>query len=94
MAYCWKAKSFGLLYSIRKTNVETVTLKALSLPSERAYFENMPLLPPLSKKWADFWKLASVATSVQKVGLFWKHGSVAISVQKVGLINFADGLFL
>ena len=41
-------------------------------PTEWAYFENIPLLPPLSKKWAYFWKLASVATSVRKVGLFMK----------------------
>ena len=114
MAHCWKAKFFGLFYSIRKTNVETATLKTLSLSYWVGLFwkhasvatsvqkvglfllktclcyhlcpksgfissENLPLLPPLSRKWAYF---------------FWKLVSVATSVQKVGLINFADGLFL
>ena len=105
MAYCWKAKLFGLFYSIRKTNLETATLKTLSFPTEWAYLktcvcchlcpksgptllcchislesglisENSPLLPPLSRKWAYFWKLTSVPTSVQKVGLYSENSAL------------------
>ena len=56
MAYCWKAKFFGLLHSIRMTNIETVTFKTL----------------PLSYWLGIFWKHASVITSVQKEGGFLK----------------------
>ena len=105
MAYCCKSKFFCLFYSIRKTNVETATLKILFW----SYWVGL------------FWKHASVATFVQKVGLIiyqmvyfsevWRYENfrlklnlamdkpdngvaVATVVQKVGLINFADGLFL
>ena len=74
---------FGLLYSIQKTNVETGTHYCLTewhilktcfschlCLKSGLVSEKSPLLPHTSRKWAYFCKLASVATSVQKVGLF------------------------
>ena len=56
-------------------------------PESGLISENLPLLPPLSRKWAYFWKLVSVATSVQKVDLFVKTRLCCHLCPESGLIS-------
>ena len=64
-------------FSIRKTNVETATLKTLSL----SYWVGL------------FWKHGSVATSVQEVGLFLKTRLCCHLCLESGLISENSPLF-